>query len=185
MKKLLLTILAMAAVPAAFAQGSFNANNFTANQGEVWVDLDGSGTPTAGDALAGAEYNVQVYWGVIGTPEGSLTPVGPVSALFGSTGDALGSGAGWFDIGTLDLFPGNPTGPATVLVQVRGFQGPSWASATFRGQSAVVNQPIAFSPNTPGDLVATGPWVILIPEPSTFALAGLGSAALLIFRRRK
>ena len=38
-------------------------------------------------------------------------------------------------------------------------------------------------PNMPGQ--SFNLYIQSIPEPSTFALAGLGAAALLIFRRRK
>ena len=50
----------------------------------------------------------------------------------------------------------------------------------------------AFTVNAIGGSVNTSPTVLapsfnlyFIPEPSTFALAGLGAAALMIFRRRK
>jgi hypothetical protein len=42
---------------------------------------------------------------------------------------------------------------------------------------------IATGPQIPTELNI--PSFVLMPEPSTFALMGLGSAALLIFRRRK
>jgi hypothetical protein len=40
------------------------------------------------------------------------------------------------------------------------------------------------APGTPGNFITAGFEVALVPEPTTFALAGLGAAALLIFRRR-
>jgi len=80
---------------------------------------------------------------------------------------------------------------------VRGFLNGSWTTTGYFGASAVgslasggVGTPA--SPATsifggtglPGGITmyAVGP---TIPEPGTFALAGLGAAAVLIFRRRK
>jgi hypothetical protein len=171
MKKLLLTLLAVVAVPAAYAQGSFNANNYTS--GNVYVG-------TVGGQLAGSDYFVQVFTGPLGTLEANLTPLGPVSALFGTTGGALGSGAGWFDLGTLDALPGNPgPTPNQVLVQIRG-TGPGGVT----GRSPVITQNVVFTPTPSGDLGFTGDWAI-VPEPSTLTLAGLGAVALLGLRRRK
>jgi len=73
-----------------------------------------------------------------------------------------------------------------------GFSG----SATWIGLSAVGNDvlmgQLGGSP-APGSLFGTGPGLIpgwtlnmyVVPEPASFALMGLGGAALLIFRRRK
>ena len=45
---------------------------------------------------------------------------------------------------------------------------------------------IGGSVNTPAEHCSPGSFnLYMVPEPSTFALAGLGAAALMIFRRRK
>lgn len=172
MKKILVTILAItAAIPAAFGQGAFGAANINGG-GNVYVG-------SVGGQLAGSEYTVQVFFGLIGAAEETFTSITAPSALFGSTGGALGSGAGWYDFGAVNAQDGQATGPATVQIQYRG-AGPGG----FAGRSAIVVQNITYSPNQPGDWVATGDWAI-VPEPSTLTLAGLGAVALLGLRRRK
>jgi hypothetical protein len=171
MKKLLITLLTIATVPLAFAQGTFNAYNIF---GEGLVYAEGRG-------LAGSDYNVQVYWGVIGTSESSLIPAGPVTALFGTTGSDGSDMAGQFYIGGVDLYPGSSSGPASVLIQIRGFER---AFPGNSGSSQIVTQPLAFGTALPADLVPMSDWVIG-PEPSTLALASLGAAVMFFFRRRK
>ena len=59
-----------------------------------------------------------------------------------------------------------------------------WANATGNPNGSPPVTPVAFTYGAAGfnGLVLT---TTVVPEPSTFALAGLGAAALLIFRRRK
>jgi hypothetical protein len=68
----------------------------------------------------------------------------------------------------------------------------SYATAVTKG-TATYNQRLAdpsVSPPPTTPSLVDMPSIVLsgaapVPEPSTFALAGLGAAALLIFRRRK
>jgi hypothetical protein len=93
-------------------------------------------------------------------------------------------------------------GPATVQLRVWYSLGntiTSWAQAIASndpnmrlGKSALLSLPGTGDPAatpTPGLPVAltglTGFTLVPVPEPSSFALAGLGMASLLIFRRRK
>jgi hypothetical protein len=65
---------------------------------------------------------------------------------------------------------------------------PAWLAGTIAaGESGIFNLAnIGGTFNTPPNLVGLQSFnLYLVPEPSTFALAGLGAAALLIFRRRK
>jgi hypothetical protein len=88
----------------------------------------------------------------------------------------------------------NVAGDAAVAtVQLRVWDttsGADWTSATVKGASAL------FDVNAIGGTLNPAPTLnglrsfnltggAVIPEPSTFALVGLGAAALLIFRRRK
>ena len=77
---------------------------------------------------------------------------------------------------------------------------PTWAQASaawsagliIAGRSAPFNlASIGGANNSPPNIVSSIPgeglqsFSIVVPEPASFALAGLGAAALLIFRRRK
>jgi hypothetical protein len=66
---------------------------------------------------------------------------------------------------------------------------PNFASASIKAWTPVfsnpLGNPLAQPPGTPTDFTAMPALVIPMPEPGTFALAGLGAAALLIFRPRK
>jgi hypothetical protein len=59
---------------------------------------------------------------------------------------------------------------------------PEWLNATGNPGASPPVTPVAFTYGAAG---FNGLVLAPIPEPSTFALAGLGAAALLIFRRRK
>lgn len=67
--------------------------------------------------------------------------------------------------------------------------GTSGLFTAIPGTSTITYPPIYATTAPPGGVsstwVAGAVYVNVVPEPSTFALAGLGAAALLIFRRRK
>jgi hypothetical protein len=194
---------------------SQNANTSptaTAN-GQFFIDINGAGVGTAvqldpsgtyGGASA-AGLNLAIY---AGSSEANALSGGPlftyndVNAL---TGIALGQ---YFDaaLGAIYTAPGvAPGANATIVVQAWLGNSLSWAGATgdyrtggadgltdgahgqgyftFLNPTGNQNSIPAGTPTT-----LTGmPGVILapVPEPSTFALAGLGLASLVIFRRRK
>jgi len=76
------------------------------------------------------------------------------------------------------LVAGGWLGVATVQQAKSGGGSPALASwGLFGAGSSAQGSPIV----TPTDMFVVG----TIPEPSTFALVGLGSAAMMIFRRRK
>jgi len=178
MNKLLLTTLGMvAAVSAAYAQGTFNANNnFTpagATAKAFVLGLDGN-------PLAKANGRVEILSG--GT---SLSPNG--SAGVALTLDGL------FFINGL-VAPGAGLGGTANLV-VRAWDvttGATYADATSRGSVNVVisslgggtTPPATFGNNSDfKGLKLEGGGVI--PEPSTVALAALGVAGLFVMARRK
>jgi len=64
----------------------------------------------------------------------------------------------------------------------------AFAGGTFAYTSPIISVTPTISPAGAATVFGGalwGPATIIVPEPSTFALAGLGAAAMLIFRRRK
>jgi len=120
----------------------------------------------------GANFNVPGGSFVLATGTGSTTTIG-------------NPGAGYFSSGLEFTIPGTVS-PAYIVVVA--YTGASYAAAEFRGHSSVFSvapNTTAFGPAPGFGSAMSGFSVVQVPEPSTFALAGLGLASLLIFRRRK
>jgi hypothetical protein len=204
MKKYL-SVLAVAAMAAyatsAFAQGTVVFNNGTGLV-QQW-------TSAANQTLINVPKGggmVQLFWAPAGsayTPwtasmgEAAFKAANPLwkqESAFGFTTPA----AGKFTGGTLTLSPlGAGAGIDYVVMgwtgTAAGFDaaiaGGAMASVSGKAGSATGN-PNTVPPGTAVPLSGSFAGMVLqpvttVPEPSTFALAGLGAAALLIFRRRK
>lgn len=158
----------------------------------------GSTDWTGFTALLGAGYTAEL-WGAPTTagviqPETSLQAATPTTTF-----RTTATGAGWVN-NTTATFANIPAGAPLATLQMRVWDNKggtvnSWADAGTQGANrgasplfnlADIGGGLVTPPNLTGlqsfSLVGTG---TIIPEPSTFALAGLGAAALLIFRRRK
>jgi hypothetical protein len=108
-----------------------------------------------------------------------------ISTLFFSIDAAdQATGSGFFN-GDAATVPGYTAGPVTFTV--RAYNGNDYASSAVRGETTFTLSSISTGLTLPGEFGAqmTGFRVALIPEPSTLALIGLGTGALLFFRRRK
>jgi len=170
--------------------------------------------PTGNPAAVGAfgQLNIAVYSASVGTPDpftattASLLPVAwaesttqlhQIAPLNGNTPTftfTLGNGAGGANAEVMVL---GWTGPATdwnsaltAGTGLFGWTGSVLSTGQLSWQNATGN-PFG-TPSTPaipltyGDAAGFNGLVLApIPEPTTFALAGLGVAALLVFRRRK
>jgi hypothetical protein len=128
------------------------------------------------------------YFGAAGSTEGQLQALGQPATF------QTGVQAGYFTGGARTI-PGF-AGGANIAGQVRIWNtaaGSTYAAALLSPigevqESIVFTLQLATPPATPTSLTPlNGQNLVLVPvpEPSTFALAGLGAAALLIFRRRK
>ena len=163
MKKLALILLTAFVAPAVMAQGSMN-----------FVDFVAPDTLEDGSNI-GSEYISELWWGT--TDDASTFEKITESAYFGATGgDPNVDGAGLFDGGKV-TFEGQE---GTIYVQQK-ITGPNGAGATgavFDIALATGGSPV---PTIPSEALV----VAIVPEPTSFALAGLGAAALMIFRRRK
>jgi hypothetical protein len=214
MKRLILTAFVATLAVNSFGQGAIDVgNNFGATVfrapiygvqvGNETQSVSGQpGTPAfptgptvyTGARLQGTGFTFAFYASTTGitTDAGSLTFIGALN--FGATAGT----AGFVTTQTLNV-PGVTAGnPTTWQIRVWDSTGghttlaAAWNAGLAGGQSALVNSgPLGgVSPGGPVLNPATSSgWtsfnVYVVPEPSTFVLAGLGAAALLIFRRRK
>jgi len=106
--------------------------------------------------------------------------------FFGTDGNAA-SGAGYFGSPGVTI-PGYTSGAISFIVQA--YHGASYAAADWKGQSAAFSVPsiASGSPAPPASPFPGGSmqaFTVTVPEPSIFALAGLGAAGLMAFRRKK
>lgn len=194
MKKYL-SIIAVAAMAAyatsALAQGYVGFNNASTSLVRQWADATGSTTmsvPTGGG-------KVQIGFAAPNTPYNGYSGTTAAAWLVANPGWNLGPIAnigpsGRFNGNAVQL-PGVTTSAEYVILGWTGTYGTfdeAFAAGAMVNVSAKATT--ALEPNSlvpPPSLSATFTGLTLqpIPEPSVFALAGLGAAALLIFRRRK
>lgn len=185
MKKQLLTIAAALLLAAStYAQGTFQFNNFSANVNAQIRDVAGALiTDTTGRYVAEVAYAVG---GNQGAALGSWD-TSTVASLAGVRENFVGFD-GYFLSPVAQTMAGQPQGTVVTLV-IRAFDtttGSTWLTSAARGQSNPINYTLAGGTTPPPELLGlTGFQLQVIPEPSTFVLAGLGIASLLLFRRRK
>jgi hypothetical protein len=212
MKKLILGACALTCAASIFAQGTVIFNNRIASTLITHVYLPNpadttmyqSGQASTGDfptgstswtgwtPLSGSGYTAQI-WAANGASqaESSLQAATPTTTF------RTGANAGLL-AGTTATLTGVPldAAVATITLRVWDNQGgtiTSWAQAltttgNAHGESPLFNlSAIGGQGNPAPALLGLQSFNItaIVPEPSTFALAGLGAAALLIFRRRK
>lgn len=213
MKKLLLTAFALTAAVGVFAQGTVNFQNrisATSLQTHVYLSpstvnysVTGNGTGdypagttswTGYTALSGSSYLAAIISAPSGTPDPkSPSCWGNLVAPF-----RTGAAAGYFLGGAATL--GNVAkDAASASLQVFAWDNTSGlyatpAAAYTAWQNGLINagfssvltvSAIGGEFNTPPNLTGLTSFnIYLVPEPTTMALAGLGAAALLIFRRR-
>jgi hypothetical protein len=209
MKKLALATLALTCAASVFAQGTVNFYNRVTGSIVTFVYAgggsqrvgNGTGDTPSGNTdwtgftrIAGAGFFAQLLSANgASQPEPSLTPQGQITTF--RTGTAAGNVAAITS--TLNNVPKDS--PVATLEMVAwdnsSGQYSTWALAQAAwlggfiqaGKSGAFNvNAIGGDFNTPPNLTGLQSFnIYFIPEPSTFALAGLGAAGLLIFRRRK
>jgi hypothetical protein len=213
MKKLVIGMVAMTVAAGVLAQGTVVFNNrvvgtivtkvympnpadiYTQQVGNSSADTPAGGVVYGGAALEGAGWIAEL-WAAPGanSPEFSLLAATP------STTFRTGAAAGWV-AGTTANLTGVPGDSLAATVQMRVFPASfgTWAAAEaawladttstiFIGSSPLFNLSniggqVFQAPNLVGlesfSLVAN-----IVPEPSTFALLGLGALGMFLFRRK-
>jgi len=173
-----------------------NANTldvaFLWGNGTALISSVSPSTPTNGLATA-FSYNPQAAWSaILSDPNYSLASNTNGGAIaIGVTGN----GGGMAEYGGQVLgVTGTSSGTSYnvyVIAWSSAYSSPALASAAGAavGWSAPFSYSFASSIGTPANFSSTAGFtpfgVIAVPEPASFALAGLGAAAMLIFRRRK
>jgi len=211
MKKLLLTGVTLVGFACAvFAQGNFYLNTSSDNNG---VAIDSSGNYYNAPGLTTPNAGVEV-WELNGVNNSVISainsvPVGPGSGVTqyamlvpdGFKLEATVTGINIQDgvlavaksVAMPDVSPAGTT--VTVALAIwNNATATSWANMVASAGAATRAGVLAFSqatavlPAAPPNITTMNSQDLVmttVPEPSTFALAGLGAAALLIFRRRK
>ncbi len=211
MKKNLFTLALVAAAAAAFAQGKVTIQNDDTHlivfpTDTRWlmaadVSLAGQPVPTTGPLPSGGFLVFGLYAGtspssmtlVTGVPAGQSIPaIVPINSVAGS-----GLPAGWITP-THAILPFEGGTLASMQIRVWDSRYPNFEAASasgygYLGMSSVFTMTPGRSTGLPypginnggGSTWTGGVSFELIPEPSTLALAGLGTAVKLIFRRRK
>jgi len=181
MKKLTATLLATALLGvAAYAQGTVNFINIVGSLNAPMFMSDGT------TKISGAGFTAEL---LAGASAGSLASVA-------TTGFLTGGGAGYFSGGTVTIGTVAPGANAFLQVRIFSASSGSFAQAQAANLANTWAQSSVFSvatggagspPSTPSPLTGLTSLSLngAVPEPSSLALAGLGAAALLVFRRRK
>lgn len=211
MKKLLLTACALTVAVSVFAQGTVIFNNRVTGTivthvygpqagdpsqsltGNTTADTPAGTTAYTGALLSGTGYLAQLLAGN-GANASTLVAASTAPVTF-----RTGAAAGFINSTTAALV-GVPQDAATATIRMAVWDNSSgqygtWAAAETAWNSGLIAAGLspAFNLNAIGGVNNPSPNLVglqsfniyMVPEPSTMALAGLGAAALLIFRRRK
>jgi len=186
MKTLHVSIFVMGVAASAFGQGQLGFDNLsngntspTATSGGLfWLSTDG--TPT----LIHQEFNATLYGGTDSSSLALLTTV----LLSNGTGIGDNPFPGYFKepSGNVYTIQGAVT---SAFFQVQAWTGNfnSYAAAVTAGaptaQSPVFVNSVDVPPGAPDTLVGMPAMILGVPEPSAFALLGVGALCLLLCRR--
>jgi hypothetical protein len=202
MKKTLVAgILGLATAVSVMAQSRIALDTYLSSPigGPYPLITYGAGSSGSLGAAVTSGFTVGVYYSAVAaafepatTQGGANVGVPGVEWTLGvgaGSTTALGNpAAGYFSSAAEFVIPGTVN---TAYLVVVAYNGANYESSSVRGHSAVFTvapNTTAFGPGTGLGSAMSGFSVAsaaVVPEPSTFALAGLGLASLVIFRRRK
>jgi hypothetical protein len=198
MKKLLLSALLIGLTAGAYAQGTGAGSVLLANNGNG--DQSPSATANGLVFLNGALTTTDLNVALFGFTDSTSVLQHPVASMVGSAaaGNSLFGSGTFTDLSsTAYAVDGTTTASTGAFFILQAWVGGASSYSAALAAGAPAGQTIVFAnglggvgspPSTTPQLVGM-PGLNLtasaVPEPSTFALAGLGAAAMLIFRRRK
>jgi len=189
-------IASVAMVSKAQAQGSVVFANY-ANGGSLTSPVTYNGPAQGGlvsGEAVGTGFTASLLYSYGANLGVNYTDAGVTAGFLAASGD-IANGAGLFgSTGNAVTIPGYTSGTVDFIVRV--YNGSSYANSAIRGESGVVTLSVLA---TAGNLLPTGSLmsnngnattplsafaVTPVPEPTVFALAGLGAAALMVIRRK-
>ena len=197
-KTVFLTVFGLAtSVVLSHAQGYVIFSSYLANGGNgALASISGNDGRTYYSGLIGEGYTAALFYalGTVSDPSGASPAftlyTGPNdTAAYDNSGAAIGiEGLGYFD-GGVAVIPGYTGGPITF--EVAAFNGFSYADSSLRVRSGSFTMNFISTASQP--VVALGdngqPMpdinIVIIPEPASLALAGLGGLVSLVMFRRK
>lgn len=184
MKKQLMTL----AATLVFAGSVFGQGQVTlGNNASSLITVQSTGQPVAIGSTS-----FQLYYGPAGTPAANLVAATPIAGTSAALAGRIANTA--IDIPTTG--PNGVAHGATGTFQIWAWQSSFASYALAAAGGGLVGKSGTFNAATSGDIspppvptplagLYPGFAIAPVPEPSTFALAGLGAAALLLFRRLK
>jgi hypothetical protein len=146
---------------------------------------------TAGLTLIGVDFSWALYGGATAATATDTTG----SLVASETGTAIvGDNANWgqFAGPATAASVAGTTASGTVYLDLYVWEGNTFSSYTaalagadYTGTSGVFSQASGGGANPPPALIGLPDVLVSVPEPTTLALAALGGASLLMFRRKK
>ena len=209
MKKTILVITGMVLAVSAMAQGTIEFDNDVANffrspiydvnpanptvsqTGQSSIGFPVGTTAYGGALLQGSNYVMALYAGPAGVTDPTLLSFVTNTIFRTATGNVLPAGliVRIFDLPIQGVPPGSI---ATLELRVWDKRtGSTFDLASTTGRSGLFqSQPLGGNgpagPILPPDMTGWSSFSLsIIPEPSSLAMGGLGTVALVIFRRRK
>jgi hypothetical protein len=148
------------------SQGFFDFNNRNISAGiEARVTFE-DGTPV------GTPFKAAVFAGPEGAPASNLQFVTETSSW------RTGLASGYWQPLTVGV--PETQGGQTVTVQARVYEGATWESSLWRGESNPVTLKLATVNALPTEMIGLQPFQVhLVPEPSTFALMAFGGSVFI------
>lgn len=192
----------MALVSSSYGQGQVNFQNYNFGATTLNAPVTFGKTQNSGGVNGvlgtriGKEFNAALEFSLDGTTFNTLTAAQandgtayptPFAFGIGNDGDAANF-AGYF-FGNSVQIPGYTSGSISFKIDV--YNGTSFSSGntTWNGQSATFTMPsitVVGGTALPSDFAGLNSFTVNpVPEPTVFALAGIGAAALMIVRRKK